>query len=307
MYYLIEMYINYLAAVRGLSENTREAYARDVKKYLDFLDAQPIGDISGVEPDTINRYRAHLTSQGLSERSVARHFYAIKGFHRYLCDEGLSKSDPAGKLDSPKMGTFLPEVMSGAQVEALLEQPLSAKARTSQEKAVQLRDKAMLETLYASGVRVSELIALKLHALNREKGFVRCLGKGDKERIVPLGESALDWIAQYLEDAREFFLMKKGYSEFLFVTRFGGKMTRQGFWTTLKKYLKRAGLPQNISPHTLRHSFATHLLEHGADLRSLQLMLGHSDIATTQIYTHVSTKHLKEMYDEFHPRAKKRE
>lgn len=299
------MYINYLAAVRGLSENTRDAYARDLKKYLGFLDLQSVDEIAGVEPDSINRYRAHIRSQGMSERSVARHFYAIKGFHRYLCDEGLAENDPAGKLDSPKMGTFLPEVMSCAQVEALLEQPMSVKARNPQEKAVQLRDKAMLETLYASGVRVSELIALELHALNQEKGFVRCLGKGDKERIVPLGESALDWIRRYLEEAREFFLMKKGYSEYLFVTRVGGKMSRQSFWMTLKKYLKRAGLPQDISPHTLRHSFATHLLEHGADLRSLQLMLGHSDIATTQIYTHVSTKRLKEVYDDFHPRAKK--
>ncbi len=305
MQYLIEMYINYLAAVRGLSENTRLAYARDLKGYLSFLEAQSINDIARVEPETINRYRGSLTSQGLSERSVARHFYAIKGFHHYLCDEGLSKTDPAGKLDSPKMGSFLPEVMSGAQVDALLEQPFSRMFSRPQDKAIQLRDKAMLETLYASGVRVSELIALKLYALNREKGFVRCIGKGDKERIVPLGESALDWIARYLAEAREFFLMKKGYSEFLFVNRLGGKMTRQGFWKILKKYLKGAGLPQNISPHTLRHSFATHLLEHGADLRSLQLMLGHSDIATTQIYTHVSTKYLKEMYDEFHPRAKK--
>ena len=306
MHYLIEMYINYLAAVRGLSENTREAYARDLKDYLSFLKTRSVTDMVQVTPETINRYRASLSSQGLSDRSVARHFYAIKGFHRYLCDEGFSGNDPAGKLDSPKMGKFLPEVMSGAQIEALLEQPMNLRPGSSQEKAIQLRDKAMLETLYASGVRVSELIALRLHALNREKGFVRCLGKGDKERIVPLGESALDWLARYLDEAREFFLMKKGYSEFLFVNRFGGKMTRQGFWKILKKYLKRAGLPQNISPHTLRHSFATHLLEHGADLRSLQLMLGHSDIATTQIYTHVSTKHLKEMYDEFHPRAKKK-
>ena len=305
MRYLIEMYINYLAAVRGLSENTRMAYARDLQDYLSFLEAGSIVNMAEVKPEMINRYRAGLTSQSLSERSVARHFYAIKGFHRYLCDEGLSKTDPAGKLDSPKMGTFLPEVMSGAQVDALLEQPLSLLPGNPQEKAIQLRDKAMLETLYASGVRVSELISLKLHALNREKGFVRCLGKGDKERIVPLGESALDWIARYLAEAREFFLMKKSYSEFLFVSRRGGKMTRQCFWQIIKKYLKRAGLPQNISPHTLRHSFATHLLEHGADLRSLQLMLGHSDIATTQIYTHVSTKHLKEIYDEFHPRAKK--
>ncbi|PID60203.1 site-specific tyrosine recombinase XerD [candidate division KSB3 bacterium] len=304
MDYLIEMYINYLAAVRGLSENTRDAYARDLKKYLDFLACLSIVNIEDVQADSINQYRAYLRSQGLSERSAARHFYAIRGFHRYVCDEGMTECDPAGKLEAPKMGSFLPGVMSSAQVETLLKQPMSVKARHPQEHAVQLRDKAMLETLYASGVRVSELIALKLHALNWKKGCIQCLGKGDKERIVPLGETALEWIARYLEDAREFFLMKRGYSEFLFVTRCGGKMSRQSFWMSLKKYLKLAGLPQDISPHTLRHSFATHLLENGADLRSLQLMLGHSDISTTQMYTHVSAKRLKKVYDDFHPRAK---
>ena len=304
MEYLLEMYVNYLAAIRGLSENTRSAYYRDLKSYISFLQQHAFSEIGQVGETNIVQYQAWLRTQRLSERSIARHFSAIKGFHRFLCDEQLAKKDPTSKLESPKIGSTLPEVMSFDEVQALLAQANVSKGKNEQEKALLLRDKAMLETLYASGLRVSELIALRIHHLNQDKGYVRCLGKGDKERIAPLGESALYYIARYIRDAREIFLRKKGYSEYLFVSRFGGKMTRQAFWKIIKKYLKQAGLSQNISPHTLRHSFATHLLEHGADLRSLQLMLGHSDIATTQIYTHVSTKRLREVYDAYHPRAK---
>lgn len=298
MQYLLEMYINYLAAVRGLSENSREAYYRDLKKYFTFLDQNRLHEIANVTDSHIVRYLSWLKDEGLSERSIARHFSAVKGFHRYLHDEGIVQDDPTIRLESPKKGQHLPEVMSFEEVERLLAQP-------DESDPLGLRNKTMLETLYASGMRVSELISLRVKDLNLEKGFSWCLGKGEKERVVPLGESAIRSIKRYLRESRP-ILMKDRYSEYLFVSRFGKNMTRQACWKIIKKYLKRAGLSENISPHTLRHSFATHLLEHGADLRSLQLMLGHSDISTTQIYTHVSTKRLKEVYDEFHPRAKKK-
>lgn len=306
MKYLLEMYVNYLAAVRGLTENTRSAYYRDLTCYLTFLQEHSITDIAQVQASDVVHYRAWLDAHGLSKRSIARHFSAVKGFYRYLCDEGMLKSDPTITVEAPKIGSSLPEVMSFEEVQALLAQPAAVQASNEQQKAIFLRDKAMLETLYASGLRVSELIALQLRHLNQEKGYVRCFGKGEKERIAPLGETALHFIACYLSEGRQFFLQRKGYSEYLFLNRSGGRMTRQAFWKIMKKYLKQAGLSQNISPHTLRHSFATHLLEHGADLRTLQLMLGHSDIGTTQVYTHVSVQHLKDVYDEYHPRAKTR-
>ena len=298
MQYLLEMYINYLAAVRGLSENTRGSYHCDLKEYFTFLQERSLTDIAQVHSTDVVRYRSWLKNKGLSERSIARHFSAVKGFHRYVYDEGIVDADPTITLESPKIGTVLPQVMTFEEVEQLLAQPDASKP-------LGLRDKAMLETLYASGLRVSELISLRLNHLNREKGYVRCIGKGEKERIVPLGKSAIYFISCYIREARHIFL-KERYSDYLFVSRFGERMSRQAFWKIIKKYLKQAGLSQDISPHTLRHSFATHLLEHGADLRSLQLMLGHSDIATTQVYTHVSTRRLKEVYDKYHPRAKKR-
>jgi len=306
MQYFIEMYINYLAAVRGLSDNTRSAYGRDLKTYLTFLtEERGCKAIEFVADNDVVAYRAYLNQLGMAERSISRHFSAIKGFHHYLCDEKIVDKDPTAKIDAPKLGISLPDVMSFEEVERLLAQPDAANETTPEDRAVAIRDKAMLETLYATGLRVSELITLRLRDVNRERGFLRCIGKGDKERVVPLGEAALIYLARYINEARGVFL-KGTYVEALFVSRFGEQMTRQSFWRIIKKYLKQAGLPLTISPHTLRHSFATHLLEHGADLRSLQIMLGHQDIATTQIYTHVSTKHLRDVYDEHHPRAKTR-
>ncbi len=298
MNYLLEMYINYLAAVRGLSENTRGAYYHDLTQYLTFLQEQSLTDMASVCDSHILQYHAWLKSNGLSARSIARHCSAVKGFHRYLCDEGIVEADPTIKLETPKKGCILPNVMSFEEVERLLAQP-------DESTALGLRDKAMLETLYASGMRASEVISVRLKSLNPEKGYVRCFGKGEKERVVPLGKSAVHIIDRYMKESRH-ILLKQRYSEYLFLNRFGKKMSRQACWKIIKKYLKQAGLSEDISPHTLRHSFATHLLEHGADLRSLQLMLGHSDISTTQIYTHVSTKRIKEVYDEFHPRAGKK-
>lgn len=308
MEYLLEMYINYLAVVRGSSENTREAYYRDVEKYITFCAENHVTDVTEITEKHVLSYRAWLREKGLSERSIARYVSTVKGFHRFLCDEGITKTDPTMNLESLKTGYTLPAVMSFDEVERLLAQP-------NERTVTGLRDKAMLETLYATGMRVSELISLRLPDIKSKKlkvdhqevqmAYIRCIGKGEKERIVPLGETALEWISRYIDEARPTLLHAR-YSEYLFLNRFGKPMTRQAFWKILKKYLKQADLAQDISPHTLRHSFATHLLERGADLRSLQLMLGHSDIATTQIYTHVSTKRLKEAYDQYHPRAKKK-
>ena len=306
MQYLIEMYINYLAAVRGLSENTRAAYSRDLKTYVTFLTEEyACKAIQRVTDNDVIAYRAYLHQRGMAERSISRHFSAIKGFHHYLCDEKIVDKDPTAKIDAPKLGMALPDVMSFDEVERLLAQPDARNEVAPEDRAVAMRDKAMLETLYATGLRVSELVSLRLRDVNRERGFLRCIGKGDKERVVPLGEAAVVYLGRYINEARGVFL-KGSYVEALFVNRFGEQMTRQSFWRIIKKYLKQAGLPLTISPHTLRHSFATHLLEHGADLRSLQIMLGHQDIATTQVYTHVSTKHLREEYDKRHPRAKAR-
>ncbi|GAK55981.1 tyrosine recombinase XerD subunit [Candidatus Vecturithrix granuli] len=296
MQYILEMYLNYLAAIRGLSEHTREAYQRDVNQYLLFLQERAMTDLNQVQESDVVQYRAWLKNQHLSERSIARSISAIKGFHRYACDEGVVRHDPTMTLEAPKIGIHLPLVMSYDEVERLLAQP-------DESTVLGLRDKAMLETLYASGMRVSELITLRISHLHLKDGYVRCMGKGEKERIAPLGKAAVHYITQYLNGARDELIAAR-YTDYLFVNRFGKAMSRQACWKIIKKYLKQADLSQNISPHTLRHSFATHLLEHGADLRSLQMMLGHSDIATTQIYTHVSTRRLKDVYDQYHPRAK---
>lgn len=309
MEYFLEMYINYLAVVRGSSENTRESYYRDLEKYITFCAENHVTDVTEITEEYVLSYRAWLKEKGLSERSIARHVSSVKGFHRYLCNEGITTTDPTVNLESLKTGHSLPSVMSFEEVERLLVQP-------NERTVTGLRDKAMLETLYATGMRVSELISLRLHDIRSKKlkvdnrevqmAYVRCIGKGEKERIIPLGETAFGWISRYCDESRN-ILLHGQYSEYLFLSRFGKAMTRQAFWKILKKYLKQTGLSQDISPHTLRHSFATHLLERGADLRSLQLMLGHSDITTTQIYTHVFTKRLKEVYDRHHPRAKKKE
>lgn len=296
MQYILEMYMNYLAAIRGLSEHTRQAYGRDVSQYLLFLQKRAMTDLNQVQEADVVQYRAWLKNQCLSERSIARSISAIKGFHRYACDEGIVRHDPTMTLENPKVGIHLPLVMSYDEVERLLAQP-------DESTMLGLRDKAMLETLYASGMRVSELITLRISHLHLKDGYVRCMGKGEKERIAPIGKAAVHYITQYLHSARD-KLTASHHAEYLFVNRFGKAMSRQACWKIIKKYLKQADLSQDISPHTLRHSFATHLLEHGADLRSLQMMLGHSDIATTQIYMHVSTQRLKDVYDQYHPRAK---
>ncbi|MFQ5658180.1 MAG: site-specific tyrosine recombinase, partial [Candidatus Methylomirabilales bacterium] len=236
-----------------------------------------------------------LRGSGLTPRSVARATSALRTFHRYIAGQGYVQNDPTSLLRAPRLPRSLPNVLSADEVECLLKAPDISRPRG-------LRDRAMLELLYATGLRVSELVSLPLTALDPTVGFVRCLGKGGKERVVPVGTSAIEWITEYLNRGRPPLTAGRD-TPFLFIGRGGRRLTRQAFWKSIRLYAGKGGISKRITPHTLRHSFATHLLEHGADLRSVQLMLGHSDISTTQIYTHVSRARLREIHDRFHPRS----
>ncbi|MGD8537419.1 MAG: site-specific tyrosine recombinase XerD [Candidatus Aminicenantes bacterium] len=288
-----QAFLEYLSVEKGLSMNTVQSYSRDLSKLFLFLDKEKIFWKSAKEPDLV-QFIHHMSLSGLSARSLARLISTLKSFYRFLILDGILKKNPAVNLTSPKSWLSLPKFLSVAEVESLLSQPKEAETRG-------IRDKAMLELLYATGLRVSELVSLRMSDLNLDDGFLICRGKGGKERIVPLGGSAKNAINRYIAESRPGFLLKK--SDFVFLTYRGQPFTRQGFWKVLKKYAAEAKLEDKISPHVLRHSFATHLLERGADLRSVQLMLGHSQITTTQIYTHVSRKQLRNLYEKYHPRA----
>lgn len=290
---VLQVFLDFLSVEKGLSLNTVLSYSRDVQKLFRFFQKEKIHWLKAREEDLI-RFIHHQSRAGLSPRSMARLISSLKSFYRFLVLDGLLKKNPAVDLSSPKTWLSLPKFLTVNEVESLLRQPDEKNVRG-------IRDKAMLELLYATGLRASELISLKIKDLNLEDGFLLCFGKGAKERLIPIGEAAVKAVRKYLDDARSELL--KQPSEFLFVTQRGGAFTRQGLWKILKGYVRKAGLDTKISPHILRHSFATHLLERGADLRSVQLMLGHSQITTTQVYTHVSRKRLRRVYDKFHPRA----
>ena len=290
---LLQTYIEYLSVEKGLSQNTLLSYARDIQKLFEFFEGQGIDGTKIEEKDLIKFVHAQ-SRVGLSARSLARLISSLKSYYSFLLLEGVLSTNPTANLSAPKIWFSLPNFLTVKEVEQLLEQPDENDARGC-------RDRAMLELLYATGLRVSELVALKIKDVNLESGFLICLGKGGKERIVPLGNSASQAVRKYLSDAR--FKLWKKESDSLFLTSRGKAFTRQGFWKMLKQYGQQAGLDQKVSPHILRHTFATHLLERGADLRSVQLMLGHSQITTTQIYTHVTRRHLRQVYDRFHPRA----
>lgn len=283
-----------LRVERRLSANTVENYRRDLLRFVEFLATQKVKDFTLVTDLTLRGFLSAEFDRGQSARSMARRLSALRQFYRYLLKEKRLESDPTLKIELPKLGRPLPKVLSPEEVVSLLQQP-------NLTKPLGLRDRAMLELLYASGLRVSELIQLKLNQINLEHGFVRVLGKGSKERLVPLGQAAQDLIKDYLLRARS-KLEKGKASEVLFLNNRGSGMTRQQFFLLLKKYAMTAGIKKEVSPHILRHSFATHLLNGGADLRSVQAMLGHSNLATTQIYTHVSGERLKEIH-KVHPRA----
>jgi integrase/recombinase XerD len=290
---VLQVFLDFLSVEKGLSSNTILSYSRDIQKLYQFFQKEKLSWLKAGEENLV-RFIHHQSRAGLSPRSMARVISSMKSFYRFLVLDGILKKNPAVSLSSPKTWLALPKFLTVKKVETLLKQP-------DEESIHGIRDKAMLELLYATGLRASELILLKTNDLNLEDGFLLCLGKGGKERLVPVGGSAVKAIRHYLDDARPKLL--KQPSEFLFVTQRGGVFTRQGFWKLLKGYVQKAGLDSKISPHILRHSFATHLLERGADLRSVQLMLGHSQITTTQVYTHVSRKRLRRVYDKFHPRA----
>jgi len=292
---LVERFLNYLAVEKGLSLNTVESYSRDLNKYLDFLNSSGIDDLSAVNVHTILSFIGDLQGKGLSINTIARNLIALRGFYRFLRQENLVEKNPLTEVSTPKVWRKLPNVLTKEEVEALLAQP-------DERTLIGKRDKAMLEVLYATGLRVTELVSLKLGDVDLEAGFVVAFGKGAKERLVPMGKLARDKVREYLELVRPKLLHGKN-TQFLFLIRSGKKMSRQGFWKMIKKYVLKAGIHKNITPHTLRHSFATHLLDGGADLRSVQAMLGHSDISTTQIYTHITQEKLKEVYKRYHPRA----
>ena len=289
------MFLNYLLVEKGLSRNTLEAYSRDITRYLDFLGHEGCGEPEAVRPLHVAAFIARLKETGLSPRSRARALSAVRMFHRFLMIENISPTNPTSIIEAPKTLRKLPAVLSGREVERLLAAPVG-------EEPAEVRDRAMLELLYATGLRVSELVELKVRDVNLTAGYLLALGKGSKERLVPMGDAARGVVTEYLESARV-VLERGGRSDSLFLSRLGKGMSRQAFWNIIKKRALAAGIPRNISPHTLRHSFATHLLENGADLRSVQLMLGHADLSTTQIYTHVTRERLKKVHAEFHPRG----
>jgi integrase/recombinase XerD len=289
----LRLFLEYLAVEKGLSGNTIQSYARDIRKLGEALKAHklPLGKVS---EETLVRFIHRESQGGLSARSLARLISALRSFFRFLVLSGFSKKDPTSQLTTPSTWLALPKFLTVGEAEALLQAP-------DEKKAQGVRDRAMLEVLYGSGLRVSELATLKLAEINLEDGFLVCRGKGGKERIVPLGRTACGAVRRYLVEVRP--RVDPGGQEELFLSRRGRPFTRQGIWKLLRQYAGKAGLSARISPHVLRHSFATHLLERGADLRSVQLMLGHSQITTTQIYTHVSREQLRRVYDKFHPRA----
>ena len=292
---LIDQYLNYLLIEKGLSKTTLESYSRDMVRYQKFLQKNGYDCLSATDTPLILKHMIALRNAGLSARTRARHLVSIRGLYRFLVQEKVLKKNPAKLIDLPKVSLKLPDVLSVEEVSLLLGTPDSSKP-------VGARDTAMLELLYAAGLRVSELVNLKLQDINLEAGFVRVLGKGSKERVVPIGLHAKEKLMYYLENSRK-ILLKNQASPYLFVARATKPITRQGFWKLLRRYASEAHLNKRISPHSLRHSFATHLLEGGADLRAVQVMLGHVDISTTQIYTHLTRKHLKDLHERFHPRG----
>lgn len=295
---MIERFVNYLISEKGLSKNTIESYLFDLNHFKEFLDLEKI-EIQNVTEEVLTGYIAYLYNAGYSPRTIMRHVSTLRNFFKFLYNEGDLPTNPAEILETPKAFKMLPKYLTNEEVEKLLDLPDTSTP-------IGQRDKAMIELLYATGLRISELIDLKMNNLNLEERFLITFGKGSKERLVPFSKKAYECLERYINDGR-LKLLKDKTSYFLFLNIRANKISRQGFWKILKNYGKKIGIEHKLSPHTLRHTFATHLLEHGADLRAVQMMLGHSDISTTQIYTHISNERLKQIYFNFHPRAKKDE
>jgi integrase/recombinase XerD len=294
----IQQFLDHLRVERELSVATVSAYGSDLADFARFLAQREVTDVSTIRTVDVLEYLAALTAEGLSARSQARSLVAQRQLFRFLRSERICESNPTEEVDLPRFGRKLPVFLTLDEVDRLLATPDRASPRG-------LRAAAMLETLYATGLRVSELVKLRLGDVNLEAGYLVAFGKGKKQRLVPLGESAIATLRSYLEVARPHFLRERTLpsEDSMFLTRLGRRMTRQGFWKILGEIARAAGIRKAISPHKLRHSFATHLVERGADLRAVQAMLGHADIGTTEIYTHLSRGHLRSVYDRFHPRA----
>jgi len=291
---LVEEFLNYLSVERGLAVNSISSYRRDLNNYIKYLEKNKIGSFSETKRNNITNFMLYLKDKGLNSSSIARALVATKVLYRFLVNEGYLKDDVTSVFTLPKIWRKLPQVLRPEEVEKLLRSP---NLRTK----LGIRDKAALELMYATGMRVSEIAGLKLNDLNLDMRFVKCTGKGQKERIIPLGTYAAQALTKYINKARP-GLLKQKEELHLFLSRLGRKISRQTFWKAVKVYAKKSRIKKEITPHTLRHSFATHLLERGADLRTLQEMLGHSDISTTQIYTHIDKERLKQVHRKFHPR-----
>jgi len=288
-------FIYYVSVEKGLAKNTLESYSRDLSGYISYLQQSGISAMEDSSRGNIVGYLLSLKQSGKATTTLSRNLSSIRSFYNYLFQEKMIVENPASDLESPKIAKKLPRVLSLQEMDLLLDQP-------DQLHVTGVRDKAMLEVIYATGIRVSELISLDTGDINLEAGFIRCLGKGSRERIIPLGSVAARNVDRYLAEGRPKLVRQKG-EEALFVNQHGKRLTRQGFWKILKQYARTAGISKEITPHTMRHSFATHLLENGADLRSVQEMLGHADISTTQIYTQVTKRRLRDVYEKAHPRA----
>ncbi len=292
----IEDFLHFIIVEKGLAKNTIDSYRRDLTKYTSYLEnVEQVNSLNEVTRIIIMNYLYFMREQGRANTTIARTIASIRSFHQFLLREKETTNDPSVHIETPKQARRLPKVLSSDEVDALLSAP-----NTSSD--FDCRNKAMLELLYATGMRVSELCSLKLQDVHLSMGFIRCIGKGNKERIIPIGKLAAKALTTYIEFARG-NLVKKKQHDFLFVNHHGESLSRQGFWKILKKLSKEANIQKELTPHTLRHSFATHLLENGADLRAVQEMLGHVDISTTQIYTHITKTRLKDVYTSFHPRA----
>jgi len=292
---LIDEYLNFLVVEKGASHNTLEAYSRDLNRYSGLIQERGIKEIHEINPDDIIYYLAELKRRGLSANSMNRSLAALRGFYKFLLREKKIEQNPVAEIELAKVWMRLPDTLSHEEMDLLLSQP-GIRIDSA------IRDTAMLELMYATGLRVSELISLTTNSINWQVGYLVVQGKGSKERIVPVGQVAYEKVKGYFNEVRPKYL-RGTHTNVLFLTKTGQGMTRQGFWKLVRKYALKAGLQKKVHPHTFRHSFASHLLEGGADLRSVQMMLGHADISTTQIYTHVTREHLKDIHKKYHPRG----
>ena len=290
---LIDSFIDSIWLEKGLSKNTLSSYRLDISAFDNWLGSRSLEE---VDKAILLDYLSFRLKRGYSSRSTARSLSSLRSFYSFLVKTSIVLNNPTAKIDSPKLGHSLPKVLSEKDIDKLIHSP-------DTKEPLGLRDRAMLELLYSSGLRVSELIKLEIINLNLRQGVVRIMGKGEKERLVPIGEEAMEWINKYLNSSREVLIGKESKDQHLFVTKRGKGMTRQAFWYRVKKYALRSGIDKSLSPHTLRHAFATHLLNHGADLRTVQLLLGHTSLSTTQIYTEVAKERMKSLHSQHHPRG----